>query len=133
MSIGNIESIVSEGGQFAYDRMHFSEAIKSNGFVYCSGVIGMDGKGKVPESLEQEFHAAWEKVGVVLKEAGASYADIVEYTTYHVGLQGHIGVFSAIRDEYLNEPWPAWTAIGITELAVPNAHVEVKVVARAPG
>ena len=87
---------------------------------------------KVPESLEQEFHAAWKKVGAVLKEAGASYADIVEYTTYHVGLQDHIGAFSAVRDEYLDEPWPAWTAIGITELAVPNAHVEVKVVARVP-
>ena len=92
----------------------------------------MDAKGKVPESLEQDLQPACKKVGAVLKEAGASYADIVEYTTYHVGLQDHIGAFSAVRDEYLDEPWPAWTAIGITELAVPNAHVEVKVVARVP-
>ena len=31
---------------------------------------------------------------------------------------------------FLSEPWPAWTAIGITELAVPGAHVEIRVTAQ---
>ena len=36
----------------------------------------------------------------------------------------------AVRDEFLSEPWPAWTAIGITELAMPGAHVEIRVTAK---
>jgi enamine deaminase RidA (YjgF/YER057c/UK114 family) len=70
-------------------------------------------------------------VGRILQEAGLDYTHIQEYTTYHVGLSQHMRTFMAVRDEFLDEPWPAWTAIGITELAVPGARVEVRVVALA--
>ncbi len=33
------------------------------------------------------------------------------------------------RDEFIRPPWPAWTAIGISELAVPGARVEIRVIA----
>ena len=128
----SIESIVTPTGRFAYDQMHFSEAIKSDGFLFCSGIIGVDSRGKLPDSLEEEFHNVFKKAGELLAQAGASYADIVECTTYHVNFKGHISEFSKIRDEYLGEPWPAWTAIGITELLVPGAHVEVRITARIP-
>ena len=55
---------------------------------------------------------------------------VLEYTTYHVGLQSTMGTFMKVRDQFLKEPWPAWTAIGITELAAPGAHVEIRVTAR---
>ncbi|MBW1852913.1 MAG: RidA family protein, partial [Deltaproteobacteria bacterium] len=38
--------------------------------------------------------------------------------------------FMKARDEVLSEPWPAWTAIGISELAVPGARVEIRVIAQ---
>jgi len=128
----SIESVVTPSGQFAYDRMHFSEAVKENGFLFCSGVIGTGEKGKLPNDLAAEFHNAWRKVGEVLREGGAGYADIVECTSYHIGLSDHIQLFSSVRDEYLSEPWPAWTAIGISELAIPGAHVEIRITARIP-
>ena len=54
----------------------------------------------------------------------------MEYTSYHVGLQANIANFMSIRDEFLSAPWPAWTAIGVTELAVPGAHIEIRVTAK---
>jgi enamine deaminase RidA (YjgF/YER057c/UK114 family) len=66
----------------------------------------------------------------VLKEAGLGFEDIVEYTSYHVGLNEHIRAFMKARDEVLSDPWPAWTAIGITELAVPGARVEIRIIAQ---
>lgn len=54
----------------------------------------------------------------------------MEFTTHHIGLQKHMAEFMSVRDEFLSEPWPAWAAIGITELAIPGAHVEIKVTAR---
>jgi enamine deaminase RidA (YjgF/YER057c/UK114 family) len=126
----SIETVVTESGQFMYDNFHFSEATKSNGFLLCSGVIGTDGKGKVPEDIKEEFRNAWAGVGRLLAECDIGYADIVECTTYHVGLQANIEDFMSVRDEFLSEPWPAWTAIGITELAVPGSHVEIRVTAR---
>ncbi|MEP5766666.1 MAG: RidA family protein [Halieaceae bacterium] len=126
----SFESVVSDSGQFMYDNFHFSEASKSNGFLLCSGVIGTGEKGQLPEDIKQEFRNAWTAIGKLLSTCDLGYDAIVEYTTYHVGLQAHMGDFMSVRDEFLSEPWPAWTAIGITELAVPGAHVEIRVTAK---
>lgn len=126
-----INTIVSEAGKFSYDRFHFAEATESNGFVFCSGIIGAE-RGKVPDDVKEEFRIAWSGVAALLEEAGTDMNNIMEYTTYHVGLQEHLADFMSVRDEFVSEPWPAWTAIGITELAIPGAHVEIRVTARLP-
>ena len=125
-----IKSIVRDSGKFLYDNFHFSEAVESDGLLLCSGIIGTGQDGKVPEDIREEFDNAWSGVISLLKEAGADASQIVEYTSYHVGLQANMAAFMEIRDKYLGEPWPAWTAIGITELAVPGAHVEIRVTAK---
>jgi enamine deaminase RidA (YjgF/YER057c/UK114 family) len=122
--------VVSESGRFMYDNYHFSEAADCDGLLYCSGVIGTGADHKIPEDASEEFRNAWQGVGAVLKEAGMGYENIVEITSYHVGLQSLMADFMSVRDEFLSEPWPAWTAIGITELAVPQARVEIRVTAR---
>ncbi|MFU8814437.1 MAG: RidA family protein [Pseudomonadales bacterium] len=121
--------IVPDADRRAYENFHFAPAIRANGLVLLSGQIGMGADGRVPEQPEEEFRNAWEAVGRILKEANLDYENIVEYTTYHVGLQQHLQTFMKVRDEFINAPWPAWTAIGITELAVLGARVEVRVVA----
>lgn len=107
---------------------HFSAAARANGVVICSGQIGTGPDG-VPDTAEEEFRNAWTQIGVVLKEAGLGYENIIEYTSFHVDMHDHLGAFMKIRDEFISEPWPAWTAIGCTGLAVPGARVEIKVVA----
>jgi enamine deaminase RidA (YjgF/YER057c/UK114 family) len=124
------KSVVSEAGQFTYDNYHFSDAAECDGTLYCSGVIGAGSDHKIPEDAGEEFRNAWQGVGVVLRQAGMDYHNIVEYTSYHVGLQDLMGEFMSARDEVLSEPWPAWTAIGITELAVPGARVEIRITAK---
>jgi len=126
----SIETVVTDSGQFMYDNYHFSEATRSNGFLLCSGVIGTGEGGKPPEDIRAEFRNAWVGIGRLLAECNIGYDDIVEYTSYHVGLQANIEDFMAVRDEFLSEPWPAWTAIGITELAIPGARVEIRVTAK---
>ena len=126
----SFEAVVTDSGKFMYDNFHFSEATKSNGFLLCSGVIGTGDKGKLPEDIKEEFRNAWSGIGKLLAACNICYDDIVEYTSYHVDLQANMRDFMSVRDEFLSEPWPAWTAIGITELAVPGAHVEIRVTAK---
>ena len=46
------------------------------------------------------------------------------------GMRNHLrGNFKKVKDEFVKEPFPAWTAIGCTELAVEGARVEIRVVA----
>lgn len=126
------QTINPPGSEAMYNNFHFSQAARAGNTVACSGQIGMnpDGRG-VPGDIKEEFRNAWRAVGNVLEAAGLGYDNVIEYTTFHVGLQNHMADFMAVRDEFISEPWPAWTAIGITELAVPGAHVEIRVIAQA--
>lgn len=126
----SIESIVPEGQEALYNQFHFAQAVRSGDFVLCSGQIGSDGSGGVPEAPLDEFRLAWKAVGNVLAAAGLDYNDILEFTTYHVGLNEHLASFMQAKDEVLSEPWPAWSAIGVSELAVPGARVEIRVTAK---
>ncbi len=120
--------IVPEPDQRQYKNFHFASAVRSSGLLLCSGQIGAGADG-IPDSAEEEFQNAWKAIGKVLEEAGLTYDDILEYTSYHVNMHDDLGTFMKVRDKFISEPWPAWTAIGITELAIPGARVEIRVTA----
>ena len=123
--------IVPDGQEALYQQFHFAQAARHGDLVICSGQIGTGTDGKVPGDPKEDFRNAWRSVGVVLEAAGLGYENIIEYTTFHVGLQEHMAEFMEVRDEFIKEPWPAWTAIGVTELAVPGARVEIRATAVA--
>ena len=119
--------VLPDSMKAGYENFHFAPAQINNGILYASGQIGTGQGGGVPESAEEEFRNAWQSVGAILEAANMDYSNIFEFTSYHVGLQEHIGTFMKVKDEFLSEPYPAWTAIGITELAIPGARVEIRV------
>ena len=121
------EAIVPKGMEYFYERFHFAPAVRTGGVLHCSGQLGWNGPGeRVPEDPKQQFTLAFENLRRVLEAGGATFADVFELTTFHVGLQQHLAVFQAVKDGYFRDPWPAWTAIGITELAIPGALVEIR-------
>lgn len=69
------------------------------------------------------------KIDLVVADAGLDRSAIVEMTSYHVGLQDHLDVFKKMRDQYVVEPYPAWTAIEFSGFVTPGAIVEIRVVA----
>ena len=78
---------------------------------------------------EAQFEAAFEGVQAVLSAAGAGMADVVNLTTHHVDIGKHMALFMQVKDRYLPEPWPAWTAVGVYELIIPGGLVEISVIA----
>jgi enamine deaminase RidA (YjgF/YER057c/UK114 family) len=124
--------VIPKGMESFYDRLHFAPAVRDGDRLYCSGVIGIGADGKPPADPEAQFIQAFELLKSVLTTAGVSFADVIEVTTFHVGLQANLRTFVKVKDRYLREPYPSWTAIGITELAVPGGLVEIKVIARLP-
>ncbi len=115
-----------------YDTYHFAPAVIDGGHVRCSGMIGFGADGKVPADPEAQFTQAFENLKDLLTEAGASLSDITEMTTFHVGLSRHLSTFTKVKDRFVQDPYPAWTAIGTPELALPGALVEIRVTARLP-
>ena len=123
--------VIPDGMQRMYDQFHFAPAVRVGKHVFCSGQVGSGPGGKLDPDPAAQFTDAFENVRALLEEAGASWADVVEMTSFHVGLNEHIGVFMQVKDGFLKEPYPAWTAVGVSELAF-GALVEIKVRAVVP-
>ncbi len=123
--------IIPPSMQSFYDGYHFAPAVVDGDHLRCSGVIGINmADGSVAADPGTQFKQAFENLAEVLKAGGASFGDITEMTTFHVDLQKHLPTFMEVKDIYIKEPYPAWTAIGTTELAIPGGLVEVRVTAR---
>jgi len=120
--------IIPPGEEGTYERFHFAPAFRVGDTVYVSGVIGRGDDGRVPSDAADEFRSAFAQLASTLEAAGATLADIVELTTFHVGM-AEIGEFVAAKDAVISEPYPAWTAIGCASLIAPGARVEVKATA----
>ena len=122
--------VVPKGMEMAYEQFHFAPAVRTGRWLRCSGQLGTDEKFAAIAEPEAQFAQAFENVKSVLAAAKLDFGDVVELTTFHVGLREHLGTFVAVKDRYLEAPYPAWTAIGVVELAVPGALVEIRVTAR---
>jgi enamine deaminase RidA (YjgF/YER057c/UK114 family) len=116
-----------------YDRFHFAPAVRAGGLLLASGQIGIGPDGRAPADPSAQFTLAFEAVREILAEAKLDFSDVVEMTTFHVGLREHLGAFVAVKDRYLPEPFSAWTAIGVSELAFPGGLAEVRVTAALRG
>ncbi len=121
--------VVPASQQGFYDRFHFAPAVRAGNLLLCSGQIGTGADGRPQADPEAQFVAAFEQVRAVLREARLDWSDVVEITTFHVGMQ-HLRTFASVKDRYLGAPYPAWTAIGVSELAFPGGLAEVRATAR---
>ncbi len=122
--------VIPKGMEGFYDHYHFAPAVKDRDRLFCAGMIGLDPDGNAVKDPEGQFTQAFESLKAVLAAAGSSFADVVEMTTFHVGLQAHMQLFMKVKDRFLMAPYPAWTGIGVSELGVPGALVEIKLTAR---
>lgn len=122
--------IVPKGMEIQVDGWKLAPGRVAGDVLYCSGQLGFDAKGTLPDDMEAQITNAFEAVKVVLEAAGAGFADVVEMSSFHVGLQKQLEVFTRVRDRYYEAPYPAQTAVGVAELGVPGAIIEIRVQAR---
>ena len=119
-----IDVIVPDSARKTYESWHYAPAVRHDDLIFFSGVIGSG------ESVEDEFRSAWQSLGDVLAAACVGYEDIVDSTLYVVDLQKNAATMAKVKDEFIKEPYPASTWIGISELVIPGTRAEIKVTAR---
>jgi enamine deaminase RidA (YjgF/YER057c/UK114 family) len=99
-------------------------------FVFLSGITGAHPDLSVSDDPETQFRDAFKFLAANLEAADLRLDNIVEMTTYHVGLRKHLAAFAKAKDEFINEPYPAWTAIGVTELIAEGTLLEIRAIAK---
>jgi len=103
----------------------YSPALLAQGqrLLFISG----QGPKDIKADMETQIRQTFDKIGLLLKAAGASFANVVFVRSYWVHLQRDLGTFRKVRRDYLVEPYPASTAVGTTELATPGLKLEIEV------
>ena len=125
------QSINPPPTQVFYDNFHFSQATRVGDMIWVSGQVGIDTAMRPGNGIEEQAHMAFQSLKSVLEAAGASLADVVELMTFHTEVQGDMPAFGKVKDQYFPDRYPSWTAIGISQLALPELRVEIRAVAVA--
>ena len=93
--------------------------------LVISGQIPQDGTADMETQIRQIF----ERIGKTLETAGATFRNVVMIRGYFINMTRDLETFRRVRTEFLSEPYPASTLVGVTQLAVENLQVEVEAVA----
>lgn len=109
----------------------YSQAIVSDGLVFCSGQIGIDpATGELFDGIEAQTERALRNLAAVLDAAGASLADVVKTTIFLVDI-GDFAAVNAVYASHMPDPPPARSTFAVA--ALPKAAlVEIEMIARRP-
>lgn len=122
---------------------HFSPAVRAGDFLFLSGVVaGVRGEDTPigREAFKQELRRGFTTLQTILKAAGADTNNIVKITSFHVfdsplltvDKHDQVRAMAEVKGEFIEEPHPAWTAVGTTALLPDRGLVEIDIVAYAP-
>jgi reactive intermediate/imine deaminase len=102
-------------------------------WIHVSGQIANDLDGNLvgPGDLRTQTRQVFENLTAILEANGATFADVVKIGTYVTTMDDFAAV-REVRGEYLMAEPPASTAIQVVALVVPDAMIEVDLVAVVP-
>ena len=88
----------------------YSQAIVAGGFVFCSGMAGIDpATGSIPEGLEAQTEQALVNLAAVLTAAGASMDNVVKTTIFYADVED-FGRLNEVYARHMPDPPPARSA-----------------------
>ena len=107
--------------------------VKASDYLFIAGQIGTDKNGKAPADFEAQCALVFANIGAALASQGASFANLVEFTTYLVHSQD-IPKFMAYRTRefpklFAGGAYPPNTLLMIDRLVQEQFLIEVSAVA----
>jgi 2-iminobutanoate/2-iminopropanoate deaminase len=109
----------------------YSQAIKANGFVFCSGQVALDpanqqfSGGDVAAQTERVM----KNLAGVLKAAGSGFDKVVR-TTVFLTTMDHFAAMNEVYAKHFPAPHPARSTVAVAQLPK-GALVEIDVIALA--
>ena len=107
----------------------YSQAIVSNGLVFCSGQIGLDpATNQLVEGLEQQAHQVLKNLTEVLKAAGSNLESVVKTTIFIRDMNAFAQV-NEIYGGYFTDHKPARATVEVSYLPK-DALIEIEAIAQ---
>ena len=109
----------------------YSQAIVAGGFVFCSGMAGIDpSTGTIPDGIEAQTEHALLNLAAVLANAGASMTDVVKTTIFYANVED-VAQLNAVYGRHMPDPPPARSAPAHVRLPH-NLLVSIEAIAVQP-
>jgi 2-iminobutanoate/2-iminopropanoate deaminase len=88
----------------------YSQAIVSNGFVFCSGTVGIDPQtGKLADGIADQTERALVNLAAILEAAGTSMDGLVKTTIFYADVNDFTTI-NEIYERHMPDPPPARSA-----------------------
>ena len=112
---------------------HFTDAVLAGGFLHVSGIVAVDGQGKLVggEDIVAQTRQVFENMRAVLTAAGCGFGDVVKVTVFLTNIDDRPRI-NPVREEVFRSTRPASTLVEVPRLAVEGAKVEIECVALVP-
>ncbi len=122
-----IETIATENAPKALGP--YSQALKTGGFIFCSGQIPINPATNTVEaaSIEAQTRQAIENLSNVLAKAGSSLANVVK-TTVFIKDMNDFAALNAVYAEMFGETKPARSCVEVSRLPK-DVKVEIECIA----
>ncbi|MCC5914385.1 MAG: RidA family protein [Balneolaceae bacterium] len=107
----------------------YSQAVISNGLVYCSGQIALDPKTMtiVSEEVEAQTKQVMENLGEVLKAADSGFNRVIKCSIF-LDSMDDFAVVNEVYGRYFNDAPPARETVAVQTLPK-NVKVEISCIA----
>ena len=100
--------------------------------VYIAGMVARDNNGDLvgKDDIETQTRKVFENIRIALEAAGAGPEDIVRQRLFIVDIGKHRSQIGPLLAEFYGDVnRPTSTAVGVTELMMPDALIEIEVTA----
>jgi len=113
-------------GEFMRDNYHYSQGVQVGDLIFVTGQGGWDESFEFSDSVDDQIRHAFRNVATVLAEAGASWDQVIDMTSYHVDLdEAVLGTMVEQLREHCPAHQPLWTVVGVAKLALPAMKIEI--------
>jgi enamine deaminase RidA (YjgF/YER057c/UK114 family) len=121
-----VPAIAPPSSRFA----HGVEVKDAKRVLYVSGQLGVAPDGKLEKGSEAQIERVWRNVLAILEEAGMGPENVVKINGY-LTRREDVRAYREIRDRMLGGVAAASTLVVVSALVIPEATVEIEVVAAA--
>ena len=139
---GEVIAATAADKERAYDQYHFAPARRAGDTLYVSGVVATRSEGEPSDhaTYQEAVRRAFQRIAATLAASGAKFSAVALLNTFHDwaaapfngDCMAQFKAFGAVKDEFIQPPYPAWTAVGTSALIVEGSMVEIQVIAHLP-
>ncbi|MHB1133455.1 MAG: RidA family protein [Chloroflexota bacterium] len=108
----------------------FSPATRAGNLLFISGQVALDAEGRLVGrgDIAAQTRQVLENVKALVEAAGGTMDDVVKTTTFIINM-GELSQTLAVRREFFQAPYPASTAVQISQLVDPEWLIEIEAIA----